>query len=200
VRLTIETCPHYLSLRAEEVPDGAGRFKCCPPIRDAVNQDALWEGVLDGTIDAIVSDHSPATSALKDDPDLGTAWGGIAGVQTGLSAVWTEAHRRGAALEAILPRFTTGPASIVRLADRGRIAEGVPAHLAVFDPGAAYVLDAADLAYRNRMSPWQGRALRGIVRETYLHGELVHTSEGGLRTRRGREVLADAAALAGAPS
>jgi allantoinase len=114
--------------------------------------------------------------------------------------VWTEAHRRGAALEAILPRFTTGPASIVRLADRGRIAEGVPAHLAVFDPGAAYVLDAADLAYRNRMSPWQGRALRGIVRETYLHGELVHTSEGGLRTRRGREVLADAAALAGAPS
>ena len=190
VRLTIETCPHYLTLRAEEVPDGLGRFKCCPPIRDGANQDALWEGVLDGTIDAVVSDHSPATFDLKDDPDLGTAWGGIAGVQTGLSAVWTEAHRRGIPLEAVLPRFTTGPAAVVRLHDRGRIAEGAPAHLVVFDPDAEHTLEASDLQYRNRMSPWQGQRLRGAVIETYLHGERVYERGAGVLVRHGREVLA----------
>ncbi|MGW9114264.1 allantoinase AllB [Microbacterium sp. NPDC055683] len=190
VRLTVETCPHYLTLRAEEVPDGLGRFKCCPPIRDGANQDLLWEGVLDGTIDAIVSDHSPATAELKDDPDLGTAWGGIAGVQTGLSAVWTEAHRRGIPLEAVLPRFTTGPAGIVRLADRGVIAPGAPAHLAVFEPDAEHTLELDDLHYRNRMSPWQGARLRGIVRETWLHGARVYTRADGVLARVGREVLA----------
>lgn len=190
VRITVETCPHYLTLRAEELPDGQGRFKCCPPIRDAANQDLLWGGVLDGTIAAIVSDHSPATFDLKGVADLGAAWGGIAGVQTGLSAVWTEASRRGLPLEAILPGFTTGPADLVSLHDRGRIAPGAPAHLVVFDPDAEYTLDAAALAYRNPMSPWEGARLRGIVRETHLHGELVHRHGTGLSTRRGRDVLA----------
>lgn len=188
VRLTIETCPHYLTLRAEEVPDGQGRFKCCPPIRDGANQDLLWEGVLDGTIDAIVSDHSPATAELKDNADLGAAWGGISGVQTGLRAVWTEARRRGIALERIVPLFTTGPAGLVRL-DRGSIATGAPAHLAVFDPEAERTLAVDELAYRNRMSPWVGRRLRGAVVETYLRGERIYAQGAGLLSRNGREVL-----------
>lgn len=190
VRITAETCPHYLALCAEDVPDGAGRFKCCPPIRDASNQDQLWQGVLDGTIEAIVSDHSPATADLKNDPDLGTAWGGIAGVQTGLAAVWTEAMRRGIALETILPRFTTGPAAIVRLADRGVIAPGAPAHLAVFDPDVEYILRADDLQYRHRMSPWQDARLRGAVTDTYLHGRRIWTRETGLTARTGQEIIA----------
>ena len=190
VRLTVETCPHYLTLRAEDVPDGAGTFKCCPPIRDGANQDALWEGVLDGTIAAIVSDHSPATADLKQRPDLGEAWGGIAGVQTGLSAVWTEARRRGIPLERILPAFTTGPAEIVRLPDLGRIAPGAPAHLVVFDPDAEYTLDAAELEYRNKLSPWHGAVLRGAVAATYLRGELVYRRGEGVRARAGRDVLA----------
>lgn len=188
VRLTIETCPHYLTLRAEEVPDGEGRFKCCPPIRAGANQDLLWEGVLDGTIDAIVSDHSPATADLKENPDLGAAWGGISGVQTGLAAVWTEARRRGIALERILPLFTTGPAGIVRL-ERGTIAEGAPAHLAVFDPDSTATLAADDLEYRNKLSPWTGAELVGAVAETYLHGERIFERGAGLLTRAGREIL-----------
>ena len=94
VALTVETCPHYLTIAAEEVPDGASAFKCCPPIREAANRDLLWEGVVDGTIDAIVSDHSPCTVDLKRSGggDFGLAWGGIAGLQVGLSAVWTEAR------------------------------------------------------------------------------------------------------------
>ncbi|MGO2751936.1 MAG: allantoinase AllB [Pseudoclavibacter sp.] len=190
VRITIETCPHYLSLRAEEVPDGDGRFKCCPPIRGTANQDALWEGVLDGTIDAIVSDHSPATFELKAGPDLGTAWGGIAGLQTGLTAVWTEARRRGIPLETILPLFTTGPAGLVRFDDRGRIALGAPAHLAVFEPDLEHTLEESTLEYRTKISPWHGQRMRGAITATYLHGEQIYTRDTGLTARCGREVLA----------
>ena len=119
--LTVETCPHYLTLRAEDVPDGGTQFKCCPPIRDGANQDLLWEAVLDGTFDAIVSDHSPATVDVKrvGDGDFGLSWGGIAGLQLGFAVVWTEARRRGLPLEAILPLFTTGPARVAGLR-RGR--------------------------------------------------------------------------------
>ncbi len=94
VRITVETCPHYLAFEAGAIPDGATEFKCCPPIRDDANRDALWAGLLDGTIDCVVSDHSPSTADLKTD-DWGLAWGGIAGLQVGFRAVWTEAVRRG---------------------------------------------------------------------------------------------------------
>ncbi|WP_309068039.1 allantoinase AllB [Microbacterium sp.] len=193
VRITVETCPHYLALREEDVPDGSGVFKCCPPIRDGANRDRLWEGVLDGTIAAIVSDHSPATADLKQKSDLGEAWGGIAGVQTGLSAVWTEARRRGIPLERILPLFTTGPADLVRLPDRGRIAVGAPAHLAVFDPDLPFTVDAAELEYRNKLSPWHGADLTGAVTETWLHGRAVYRRGEGVLVRAGRDVLAGGA-------
>ncbi len=188
VAVTAETCPHYLALSADEIPDGEGRFKCCPPIRERAHQDALWRGVLDGTIDAIVSDHSPATAELKGERDLGVAWGGIAGVQTGLAAVWTEARRREIPLERILPAFTTGPARVAGL-DRGEIRAGAPAHLAVFAPGDERILAADELLYRNRISPWIGRPLAGAVSETYLHGARIFASGRGVVTGSGREVL-----------
>src|SRR5690606_39309784 len=75
VRVTAETCPHYLTLTAEEVPDGASEFKCCPPIREAANQELLWRALADGTVDCVVTDHSPSTADLKT-ADFGTAWGG----------------------------------------------------------------------------------------------------------------------------
>ena len=134
VALTVETCPHYLTIVAEEIPDGASEFKCCPPIRESANRDLLWEGIVDGTIDAIVSDHSPSTVDLKRSGggDFGLAWGGIAGLQVGLSAVWTEARGRGIPLETILPLFTTGPAAVAGLTGAGVIEPGAPAHLTVF--------------------------------------------------------------------
>jgi allantoinase len=192
VRLTIETCPHYLTLRAEDVPDGAAAFKCCPPIRDAANQDLLWAGVADGTIDAIVSDHSPSTAALKErgGGDFGLAWGGISGLQTGLSAVWTEARRRGLAFEAVLPLLTTGPARIGGLALRGRIAEGAPAHLVVFRPDAVRTVVASELQYRNKLSPWDGASLAGVVDTTYVHGRAAYRRGEPVTVRAGRELLA----------
>lgn len=182
VALTVETCPHYLTIAAEEIPDGASEFKCCPPIRESSNRDALWEGVVDGTIDAIVSDHSPATVDLKRQGagDFGLAWGGISGLQLGLSAVWTEARGRGIPLATLLPLFTTGPARVAGLAEAGRIAVDAPAHLTVFGVDDALPVRAADLLHRNPITAYEGRLLTGRIRRTWLHGASVFdAAEGG---------------------
>ena len=182
VDLTVETCPHYLTIRAEEIPDGASEFKCCPPIREAANQDLLWQGILDGTIDAIVSDHSPSTVELKraGSGDFGLAWGGVAGLQVGLSAVWTEARSRGIPLERLVPLFTTGPARVAGLETVGRIEVGGPAHLTVFGVDDPLPIDARALQHRNQISAYDGKMLTGKVRRTWLRGESVYdASEGG---------------------
>ncbi len=191
VRLTVETCPHYLTLDAAGIPDAAPVYKCCPPIRDRANQDALWEGVLDGTVDAIVSDHSPAPAALKrrGNGDWGLAWGGVAGLQTGLAAVATAARERGIALAALLPLMTEGPARIAGLERLGALRPGSPAHLVDFRPDQTIRLTASDLAYRHPMSPWVGRELTGVVAATYLRGTMVYRRADGVLTRAGREVL-----------
>lgn len=190
--LTTETCPHYLTLTADEVPDGAPEFKCCPPIRSRANQDGLWEGVLDGIIDAIVSDHSPSTVEQKHRAggDFGLSWGGIAGLQTALASTWTRAHARGIGLEQIVPLFTTGPAAIAGLEHLGRIAVGAPAHLVIFRPNRPWTVDAARLQHRHPISPWHGRRLIGMVETTYLRGEPVWSAADGLLARRGRMLSA----------
>jgi allantoinase len=182
VALSVETCPHYLTIVAEEIPDGASEFKCCPPIRDASNRDLLWEGVVDGTIDAIVSDHSPSTVDLKRSGggDFGLAWGGIAGLQVGLSAVWTEARSRGIPLESILPLFTTGPASVAGLRGAGVIEPGAPAHLTVFGVDDPFPIDAARLLHKNPITAYDHRLLAGRIRRTWLHGKAIYNvTEGG---------------------
>ncbi len=182
VALTVETCPHYLTIAAEEIPDGASEFKCCPPIREESNRDLLWEGVVDGTIDAIVSDHSPSTVDLKRSGggDFGLAWGGIAGLQVGLSAVWTEARSRGIPLERLIPLFTTGPAEVAGLTGVGVIAEGAPAHLTVFGIDDPFVIDARQLLHRNPITAYDHRVLTGRVRRTWHHGRSVFdVTEGG---------------------
>ncbi|WP_137845339.1 allantoinase AllB [Microbacterium sp. 2FI] len=181
IALTVETCPHYLTITAEEIPDGASEFKCCPPIRDAANRDLLWAGVVDGTIDAIVSDHSPSTVDLKRSGggDFGLAWGGIAGLQVGLSAVWTDARDRGIPLEAILPLFTTGPATVAGV-DAGIIAVGAPAHLTVFGVDDAFPIDAARLLHKNPITAYDHRLLTGRIRRTWVHGKAIYNvTEGG---------------------
>jgi allantoinase len=172
VRITVETCPHYLAFESGSIPDGATAYKCCPPIRDDGNRDALWAGLLDGTIDMVVTDHSPSTADLKVD-DWGLAWGGIAGLQLGLRAVWTEAARRGLPLDAVLPAVTTGPAALAGFADRGRIAPGSLAHFAVFDPDAVDTISAGDLAHRNPVSAFDGLQVRGRVTQTWLRGQRI---------------------------
>jgi allantoinase len=172
VRLSVETCPHYLTLTAEEIPDGATQFKCCPPIREAGNRDRLWQGLASGVVETVVSDHSPCTAELKrlDSGDFGEAWGGIASLQLGLPAVWTEARHRGHTLSDVVRWMATGPARQVGLSDRGRIAVGAQADLVVFAPDEEFTVDPARLLHRNPVSAYAGRTLAGTVRHTWLRG------------------------------
>jgi allantoinase len=188
VRLTVETCPHYLTLTAEEIPDGATAFKCCPPIREAGNREKLWQGLLDGTIDCIVSDHSPSTLDLKDleHGDFAVAWGGVSSLQLGLSAVWTEARTRGVSLERVIGWMATRPAELVRLQHKGKLALGYDADMSIFAPDDAYVVDPAKLLHKNPITPYAGKTLSGVVRKTYLHGHEVDlTTPTGSLLRRG---------------
>jgi allantoinase len=178
--VTAETCPHYLTLGAEDVPDGGTQFKCCPPIRDRANRDALWEGLLDGTIDSVVSDHSPSTIEAKRG-DFAQAWGGIASLQLGLPAMWTEASRRGIGLDRVVGWMAAAPAALTGLADRGSLAPGLRADFCVFAPDGRFVVDQATLRHRNPVSAYHGRTLRGVVEQTWLAG--VHI-EPGDRTGR----------------
>ena len=173
VALTVETCPHYLTFAAEEIPDGATEFKCCPPIREATNRDRLWDGLVDGDIDLVVTDHSPCTAELKaaDSGDFGAAWGGIAGLQLGLAATWTAARARGLGLPDVVRWMAEGPARQVGLTTKGRITDGAAADLAVFAPDDEFVVEAAALAHRNPVSAYAGRTLTGAVRQTWLAGE-----------------------------
>ncbi|WP_284293299.1 allantoinase AllB [Luteimicrobium album] len=167
------------SLDAASVPDGATRFKCAPPIRDSRNQDLLWEALDDGTIDLVVTDHSPSTVELKTagGGDFGVAWGGIAGLQLGLAAVWTQAARRGVPLARVVGWMATATARFVGLDDRGAIAPGRRADLAVVAPDAELVVDPARLEHRNPVTAYDGARLRGVVRETWLAGAPVRPGE-----------------------
>ncbi|EME55741.1 allantoinase AllB [Amycolatopsis decaplanina] len=173
VRLTAETCPHYLSFTAEEIGDGATQFKCCPPIREAGNRELLWKGLSDGVIDCVVTDHSPCTPELKrfDSGDFGLAWGGIAGLQLGLPAVWTQARQRGFALTDVVRWMAEHPAAQAGMRRKGRLAPGYDADFSVFAPDEAFVVDVAKLKHRNPVSAYHGRPLAGVVRSTWLRGE-----------------------------
>ncbi|HEV3362040.1 MAG TPA: allantoinase AllB [Pseudonocardiaceae bacterium] len=179
VALTVETCPHYLSFCAEEIPDGATEFKCCPPIRSAANRELLWGGLAEGVIDCVVSDHSPCTADLKrfDVGDFGLAWGGIAGLQLGLPTIWTQARQRGFALSDVVGWLATGPADLVGLGTKGRIEVGADADFCVFAPDEAFVVDVRTLAHRNPVSAYHDRPLAGVVRQTWLRGVRISGDE-----------------------
>ncbi|HSI93246.1 MAG TPA: allantoinase AllB [Jiangellaceae bacterium] len=178
VPITAETCPHYLSLAAEEIADGDTASKCCPPIREAANREALWRGLVAGSIDLVASDHSPSPPELKQvaTGDFGTAWGGISGLQVGLPAVWTEARSRGHGLLDVVRWMSSGPAAFAGLPTKGTIAVGRDADLVAFAADAEFVVDPAALHHRHPVTPYAGRSMRGVVRGTWLRGEPVDGS------------------------
>ena len=180
--VTAETCPHYLTFTAEEIHDGQTEFKCCPPIREAENREALWQGLRDGVIELVVSDHSPSTAELKEG-DFATAWGGIASLQLGLPAVWTGARERGFHLTDVVRWMATHPARQVGLESKGAIEVGKDADLVVFAPDETFVVDKNKLHHRNPVTPYHGRSLHGVVRQTWLRGKEISTTQGKLLRR-----------------
>ncbi|MBB5936218.1 dihydroorotase-like cyclic amidohydrolase [Streptomyces zagrosensis] len=181
VRIIVETCPHFLTLTVEEVPDGATEFTCCPPIREAANQDTLWQGLQEGTIDCVVSDRSPCTAELKTD-DFGTAWGGISSLQLGLPAIWTAARVRGRELADVARWMSTAPAALAGLAGKGAIAPGLDADFVVLAPEETFTVGPAALHHRNRVTAYAGKTLHGVVRSTWLRG--VQIADAGRPTPR----------------
>jgi allantoinase len=190
---TVETCPHYLCLEAETIPDGETRFKCAPPIRGHANREALWAGLAAGVIDLIVTDHSPCVPQLKlaERGDFHQAWGGISSLQLGLPAVWTAARGRGFGLPALATWMSAAPARLAGLGDRkGRLTAGLDADLVVWDPDDARRIDAGELRFRHPVSPYLGQVLYGRVRMTILRGQIVFDGADDRETEaRGRMLL-----------
>jgi len=189
VPVTAETCPHYLALTAEEIADGATACKCSPPIREAANRELLWDGLRDGVLDLVVSDHSPSTAAMKElgSGDFGAAWGGISSLQLGLPVVWTQARHRGFTLGDVAVWMAERPARLAGLSGKGRIAPGYDADFCVFAPDESFTVDPARLHHRHPVTPYAGHRLRGVVRDTILRGEPVEAAHprGRLLARRG---------------
>jgi allantoinase len=168
--VTAETCPHYLHFSAEEIPAGGTLFKCAPPIRSRANREALWQGLRDGIIDLIATDHSPCPPHMKEG-DFRSAWGGIASLSVAISVIWTEMRRRDLPIQDLARWMSTQPAKLAGLEGRkGAIATGYDADLVVFDPDAEFVLSTADLHYRHPVSPYLGEQLQGRVKATFVRG------------------------------
>lgn len=177
VKITAETCPHYLHFTAETVPEGATEFKCCPPIREEVNREELWDGLRDGTIDFVVSDHSPCPGEMKlrESGDFMKAWGGIASLQLRLPVVWTEARRRGFSLEDVTRWLCANPARQVSLApQKGSIAIGSHADLVIWNPDQQFTVTATSLHHRHKITPYEGEVLNGVVEKTFLRGKKIY--------------------------
>lgn len=189
--ISAETCPHYLVFAAEDVPDGATEFKCAPPIRQRANRERLWKGLADGTIEMVVSDHSPSPPDRKSrrTGDFLTAWGGISSLQFRLPAVWTEARERGLTIDRLAAWLCAAPARLAGLARKGTIAPGADADLVVWDPESSFEVRAETTYHRHGLTPYLGRTLRGVVEATFLRGEKIFEHGRFVGPPRGRVLL-----------
>ena len=174
--LTVETCPHYLTFASEAIPDGATHFKCCPPVRERENREKLWEAVADGTIDMVVSDHSPCTPALKlqDTGDFMEAWGGISALQFGLPVMWTNLKKRGFGLTDLTRLMSVAPAKLAGFDDsKGKLAVGFDADIVIWNPEANFTVVTEIIQHRHKLTPYSGMELFGKIEAAYIGGQKV---------------------------
>ena len=190
--VSVETCPHYLHFDAEAIADGATLCKCAPPIRSRANRERLWQGLREGTIDMVVTDHSPCPPPLKklEEGDFRSAWGGIASLSMALPVMWTEASRRGFGLSDLANWMSAAPARLAGYDSRkGMLAAGYDADLVVFDPDTKFTVIEDRLYQRHAVSPYLGEELKGVVKATYLRGKVVFTDGEFPGEPRGQELM-----------
>ncbi|HLR05903.1 MAG TPA: allantoinase AllB, partial [Pyrinomonadaceae bacterium] len=191
VLITAETCPHYLYFGAEEIPDRATEFKCCPPIREHENREELWDALRDGTIDMVVSDHSPCPPEMKlpEPGDFTKAWGGISSLQLRLPVMWTEAKKRGFTISQIAEWLCRAPTKLVGLDRRkGAIAVGYDADIVIWNPDAEFRVAPEMIHHRHKLTPYAGEVLLGKVEKTFLRGQMVYDC-GDFSERKGTPLL-----------
>lgn len=192
VRISIETCPHYLWFTAADAPAGGVAWKCAPPIRDAANRDRLRAALAQGEFDLVASDHSPAPASVKllDEGDFVSAWGGVASLQIAPLVTWTVAQAHGCTLVDLARLVSTAPAKLAGLDGRkGAIAPGFDADFAVLDDNGQTVVEAARLLHRHPITPYEGATLCGRIVQTWLRGRQIYGDDRVLNTRRGRALL-----------
>jgi allantoinase len=189
--ITVESCPHYLHFFAEQIDDGATLFKCAPPVRSRANRELLWQGLSDGVIDMIVTDHSPCPPEMKraEEGRFDLAWGGIASLSVALPIIWSECRLRGFSLDDLARWMSSAPAALAGIGDQaGALLPDRNANFVVFDPDATVKVEADKLHYRHAVSPYLGETLYGVVHATYLRGEAVFDDGELTKAPRGREL------------
>ncbi len=173
VDVSIETCAHYLFFTEEDLERLGAIAKCAPPLRDAAQHRDLWGKLLDGTIDIVASDHSPAPPDMKTGPVM-KVWGGIAGVQSTLAVLLERGHfERGLPLGRIAALTAATPARRFRIPRKGQLAPGNDADLTLVELSGSHTLSTSDLHQRHALSPYVGSTFRGVVRRTLLRGETI---------------------------
>ncbi len=190
--LTVETCPQYLYFCAEEIPNANTLFKCAPPIRERANNEKLWAALKDGTIDFVVTDHSPATPDLKkmESGNLNEAWGGIASIQFSLPVVWTAAQKHNFSLNEVASIMSKNVAKFIGLEKtKGQLKKGYEADIVVWDPQQRFTVNASDIHYRHKISPYVGEELQGVVKQTYVGGKKVFENGKFLSLPEGKIIL-----------
>jgi allantoinase len=192
IRISVETCAHYLRFAAEDIPDGATEYKCTPPIREAENGEELWSALDSGLIDMIVTDHSPCPAEMKhrEKGRWDEAWGGIAGLGLALPIVWTEMYHRQIPIERIAQWMAASPARLAGLwGKKGSLTACADADFVVFDPDIPWIITRNDLHFRHKLSPYIGAHLYGIVLETWLRGKPVYCNGQFTGDPRGEELV-----------
>ena len=177
ISVTVETCPHYLTFAAEDIPATATEFKCCPPVRERENREKLWEALGEGVIDMVVSDHSPCTPhlKLKEQGDFMQAWGGIASLQFGLPVMWTNAQARGFSLQQLTEWMSRRPAQLAGLQHRkGQLKPGYDADLVIWNPDATFIVEPSIIHHKHKLTPYNGRTLHGVVETVFVRGQKVY--------------------------
>jgi allantoinase len=177
VRITAETCPHYLFFAARSIRNGRTEFKCAPPIRDLQNNKSLWTALGSGAIDFVASDHSPSPPAMKclRSGDFFKAWGGIASLQLGLPAIWTKMRMRKYSLENLVRWMCGGPAQLAGLEKRkGAIAIGYDADIVIWNPEKYFIVKPKMLQHRHKLTPYMNQQLHGTVEATFLRGQMIY--------------------------
>jgi allantoinase len=192
VRISAETCPHYLFFAAEEIPDGATEFKCCPPIRERENRERLWSALAERTIDMVVSDHSPCPPEMKEQGsgDFLKAWGGISSMQLRLPVMWTAARRRGFSVKDLGEWLCRGPARLAGLEGRkGAIGVGHDADIVIWNPDREFRVAPGMIQHRHKLTPYAGLVLKGVVEKTFLRGQIVYDAIKFAASPRGEIIL-----------